>query len=239
MELLSIHLKSVHLETDDMRMERFSRTYESALTKRPSIKITQGKLFDCSECGIISENREEHNNHIQCVHNSGVTIVDNDVQEDEDNYEDESDEDELDYEMKEQPKDVEKEKRQSISFKSDSEEFNHGLEKLKKLLAKGAKYNFNGCKIKVKEDVIVGKTTTVEVTKDDLTGTAGIRFYSSKMSGNQVVISRQAKQKFALTEALALNIVKVLLDAHLNKSLTDEFFNQLKKTVQFKNHSKD
>ena len=63
-------------------------------------------------------------------------------------------------------------KKQTISFKSDSEEFNNGLLKLKKLLTKGSKYNFNGCEIKVKEDIKVGKTTKVEVSTDKITGTA-------------------------------------------------------------------
>ena len=81
----------------------------------------------------------------------------------------------------------------------------------------------------MKDEIRVGKTTKVEVRTDKLTGTAGIRFYSSKQSGNQVVVSRQAKQKFALTEALAHNVVKVLLNAHINKTLTEDFVKKLEK----------
>ena len=70
---------------------------------------------------------------------------------------------------------------------------------------------------------------TVHVNTGKIKGTAGLRFFSSKDSGEAVTVSRQTKQKYELTEALATHFVKVILDAHFNNTLTEDFVEQLKK----------
>lgn len=91
-------------------------------------------------------------------------------------------------------------KKMTISFTDESEDFQKGLEKLKSLVTKGACYNFNGVEIHVKDEVKVGKVTTVEVSTPKVKGTAGIRFYSSRKSGTQVVVTRQAGQDFEVSK---------------------------------------
>ena len=115
-----------------------------------------------------------------------------------------------------------------MRFMGNSEEFNEAVLKLKQFFTKGSKYNFDGCEIIVNEDTKAAKTTAVLVSTGTIKGSAGIRFYSSKESGESVVVCKQSKEKYLLAKALAFHFVKVILEAHLNKTLTDEFVKQLK-----------
>ena len=69
----------------------------------------------------------------------------------------------------------------------------------------------------------------VHVSTGKLKGTAGISFFSSKESGESLTVTRQKGQSYSLTDALASNFVKVILDAHLNIILNEDFVRQLKK----------
>ena len=130
---------------------------------------------------------------------------------------DESDEEaDHSYEVKVQPKNSEGDKRQNIKLLCKSEDFSEGLEKLKGLLKKGAQFNFNGCELKVDDEIKVGKTATIHVNTDKLKGKVGIRFYSCKKEGQSVVVMKQSGQDYALVQSLT-------------KQLTDDFISQLQK----------
>ena len=65
MELLSIHMKNVHGETDHNRISRLTQTFTSE-SKRESEKgenFVQHKIPDCSECGIVFGTSDEMKTH--------------------------------------------------------------------------------------------------------------------------------------------------------------------------------
>ena len=66
---------------------------------------------------ILLNSYDDFNNQNHSVHDDSVIFIEHEEQDDEDNYKDENDEEDLDYEIKIQPKDVEDEKKQTISFK--------------------------------------------------------------------------------------------------------------------------
>ena len=43
------------------------------------------------------------------------------------------------------------------------------------------------------------------------------------------MVMKQSGQDYALVQSLTNNFVKVVIEAHLNKQLTDDFISQLKK----------
>ena len=57
MEFLNLHMKTVHQETDSMRMDRLAKTvkkvkiYEGKEVKIDSTKMS--KSLDCRECGVM------------------------------------------------------------------------------------------------------------------------------------------------------------------------------------------
>ena len=71
MEYLSVHMKSVHNESDHERIERLSQTFKSVTFKEDNEEIwkVQPKSFDCVECGEIFSSREE-----QTIHNKNHHI---------------------------------------------------------------------------------------------------------------------------------------------------------------------
>ena len=133
------------------------------------------------------------------------------------------------YVIEVQPKNGVEEKRQNIKFIGNSEDFNDGLLKIKDIVTKGSRYNFDGCEIRIKDEVKVGRPTTIEVTTENLNGTAGLRLYFLKKSKASIAVCKQANQGFAVVEALATHFVKPLLDAHHNKVLDDDFIKELRR----------
>ena len=78
LEVLNVHMKMVHQESDHSRIERLAQTIGSALTQDSStqniIKVQQ--LYDCSECGIIFKTSEEQNEH---NNNNHVTLTEKNI----------------------------------------------------------------------------------------------------------------------------------------------------------------
>ena len=160
----------------------------------------------CMICEKNFTSSEDMNEHMLNVHPSVVhdIIVINHLEEGK-NYQKDpripAVKIDMEYEVKVQPKEAEKEKKQSIKFYSNSKEFSEGLEKMKGLITKGSTYNVDGCEIRVVEDLLVGKSATIEVGTEELNGTVGIKFCSSKKNGTAVVVNKKSKQDFALVSA--------------------------------------
>ena len=209
------------------------KTKEQFMAHGCTTNEMNNKELKCKVCDNNITSSEDMNQHMLNMHPSVVhdIIVIEDLNEDEDKHEDTKLPEncfDIEYETEVQPKGVEKEKRQRIKFFSNSEDFTEGINKMKELITKGSIYNVDGCEIKVKEDIKEGKITKIEVRTEELNGTTGIKFCSSKKHGTAVVISRLSKQDFALVSAVACNFVKPILDSHLNKTLTTEFIKRLK-----------
>ena len=236
MEFLNLHMKTVNQETDSMRMDRLAKTVKKVIIdERKEVRIdsTQiSKSLDCSECGVMFKRNKDKNNHIKNDHEHKEDFTN--VVKEEVIPDSEVDTDDLDYKIKYQPKGAEREKRTGIKFLGDSEEFNQGVRKLKELFKKDSKYSFEGCEVKISEDVKALKTLTVHVSTGNLKGTAGIKSFSFKESGESLTVTRQKGQAYALTDALATNFVKVILDTHLNNILNDDFVQQLEKHSIYK-----
>ena len=64
-EVLEVHMKKVHLESDHNRLERLSKTFEP-VKRTKAIKVCS---YDCTECGILFSSLEEQRCHIENYHN--------------------------------------------------------------------------------------------------------------------------------------------------------------------------
>ena len=196
-------------------------------------KVNKTKI-ECHICGICCISMKNLNDHMTELHPTvtrDIIIIKDDSEDKVVNIIKENkweNDDEPEYTIETQPKNAVEDKKQNIKFTGDSEDFNEGLKKLKDIVTKGSKYNFNGCEIRIKDEVKVGRPTTIEVTTDILSGTAGLRFYFLKKSKASVAVCKQAGQGFAVVEALPSNFIKPLLDAHQNKVLNNDFINRLK-----------
>ena len=72
MEYLNIHMKNMHQETDDMGIQRLTKTVKASVSPTPSViqEVLEPKLtiFDCTDCGLIFKTSEEHMAHINMNH---------------------------------------------------------------------------------------------------------------------------------------------------------------------------
>ena len=68
MEVLNMHMKSIHQESDSDRIERLALTIGSALAQ-DSNKVKKSQ--DCSECGTLFSNSQEKDDHEKNHHTHG------------------------------------------------------------------------------------------------------------------------------------------------------------------------
>ena len=69
LEVLNVHMKTVHKESDNDRIERLALTIGSALAQDSNlIKTSQ----DCTECGLIFNTSQEKKNHDNKDHTNTV-----------------------------------------------------------------------------------------------------------------------------------------------------------------------
>ena len=61
MDILRVHMKSVHQESDHNRLERLLKTFEPVQSK----DLSNIKSLDCTECGIIFSSTEDQKSHIE------------------------------------------------------------------------------------------------------------------------------------------------------------------------------
>ena len=62
MELLNVHFKSVHNESQNDKITRVTATIEKSNSSKITTKLP---IFDCSECGVIFQTSKEQNDHIR------------------------------------------------------------------------------------------------------------------------------------------------------------------------------
>ena len=68
MQDLNKHMTLVHQETDSIRIERLTRTFEAMERKTQESSVTNYKLYDCSECGDLFVSSDQLNSHIRKHH---------------------------------------------------------------------------------------------------------------------------------------------------------------------------
>ena len=73
MEILYVHMKLVHEESDDLRITRHTQTFQAVVSKAQHISeenhVKESQIFGCSECGLIFSTLEGqimHNNNQHC-----------------------------------------------------------------------------------------------------------------------------------------------------------------------------
>ena len=229
-------MKMTHGETDSMRLERYERLMLQGSVSTPTIESNGKKIFDCSECGLFFKTEVISNEHNVNQHSNGLSSA-KPKDEEEFNFEHDiflvdteggninietkfssDDNVEKKYEIEYLPDKVAKEKKMYIKIHEESEDFDYALRKVEGLLKKDSEYNFEGCQVKVKEDLKVGKPAKIEVSTENIKGFAGVRFLSSRKHGKSFVISRSSKNEFDVVEALTLRFVKPILDLNLNSN---------------------
>ena len=65
---LNKHMIQVHQETDSMRIERLTMTFEAMERKTKADSLINSKLFDCSECGDLFVSSDQLKSHIKKHH---------------------------------------------------------------------------------------------------------------------------------------------------------------------------
>ena len=72
MEMLNVHMRNVHQESDNDRMIRVTEVVKSVVQQESMHvnNVRQMNIFDCSECGLLFQTREEQNSHNQKDHAS-------------------------------------------------------------------------------------------------------------------------------------------------------------------------
>ena len=73
MEILNVHMKQVHEESDHTIITRLTQTFQAVVSKAQYISeeshVKEPQIFDCSECGLIFSTLEAqimHNNNQHC-----------------------------------------------------------------------------------------------------------------------------------------------------------------------------
>ena len=66
-------MKSVHDESDHLRIKRLTETFEAAIKQEPIakdevLKPTNAKSLDCTECGVLFITFQEQKNHKEQHH---------------------------------------------------------------------------------------------------------------------------------------------------------------------------
>ena len=86
MEILNTHMKILHNETDNMRIERLTITIDNDVNRKftdnENTSSQSLKIFDCTECGIIFPTAEEQKSHNEKEHDSKINNLDNLQKED-------------------------------------------------------------------------------------------------------------------------------------------------------------
>ena len=68
MQDLNKHMAVMHKESDHMRIERLTQTFEADMKKTSVISKNYDKLYDCSECGDLFVTWDQLNKHIERHH---------------------------------------------------------------------------------------------------------------------------------------------------------------------------
>ena len=103
------------------------------------------------------------------------------------------------------------------------------------MFQKGAEYDIDGVEIKVK-DQPSSQPVQVDIRCEKTKGMAAIKLYPGK--DNAIVVTRPSKQESKPTMVLALQVVKRILGALLNKTLSDEGLKRLIESSNKKNVNK-
>ena len=154
MESLDVHMKNVHLETDNDRITRLTATFSSIFKPEPMISIIEkSNIFDCSECGVIFKNFKDMEDHINNAHKvtEAVTKTKDSkeafkFQFDEGETDSSSDEDEITTQNFVEHKwgDNLPEEPTGINFKAKTNIFKQAVAKVKTVFRKGSKNVRNG-----------------------------------------------------------------------------------------------
>ena len=141
MEILNVHMRNVHHESDSDRIVRVTELVKSVVRQDSTNVDNVGvmNIFDCSECGLWFQTREEQNSHNQKDHASELiceVIEENKVEENLiDNTESENSSSEEDSEEEEENINIEYQyNEESETFKGNKPLFVQSVITLKRLI---------------------------------------------------------------------------------------------------------
>ena len=78
-EVLSVHMKNIHNESDSMRITRLEKLIYLAVQKESIIKEVQIiKSYDCTECGILFGTSGQQSDHNDKYHKIKVVFIEPD-----------------------------------------------------------------------------------------------------------------------------------------------------------------
>ena len=238
MEVLSVHMKLVHNETDSMRIDRLSETVKSTMcNKSINIKIISDKKhvsFDCTECGLIFVTEEKMKGHND-EHHVGqdtkeekeiflINDIENISSDDDDITEEEGDIN-IEYEYSEE----------GNTFKGNKPAFVQAVIEVKELVIKqkGSSKIINNHKLSVKDVKIIdyGLEAVVEIFNGKLKGLARITIWGPSKSGKgklknkcTVMVQRYPGYEKSFSKMVSINIIKPLLDSHLKGEAWNSLF---------------
>ena len=237
---LNTHMAFKHQETDSMRIERLTTMVDGVVNKSSEIngyKEAPGKLFDCSECGIIMGTSEEMNMHIKNKHSIKLDIqvssvienlIDNviDLSESEQSLSEEdggSDEEEeeinIDYDY------YVEEESSAETYKGKRPLFVQAVKALKEVIKEkgdvnGKRINSHRMVIKDVRNISYGIEADVEILTDKNKGLAKIKIWGPSKSAKQkqkcsINITKYPHYDGKWATILSRKIIKPLLDSFL------------------------
>ena len=237
---LNTHMALKHQETDSMRVERLTSMVDAVVNNTSEKKVLReatGKVFDCSECGILMGTSEEMKEHIKKKHtiksDSHVSsvienIIDNviDLSETEnDSSEEDGGSDEEDEEINIEYDYSYEEESSAEAYKGKKPLFVQAVKALKDVIKEkgdshGKRINKYRMVIKDVRNISYGIEADVEIQTEKNKGLAKVKIWGPSKSAKQkhkcsINITKYPHYDGKWVKILSRKIIKPLLDSFL------------------------
>ena len=80
-QVMNVHMKNIHSETDDLRIKRLENFIGMTLQQESIMKKVQvSKSFDCTECGLLFDTQGQQREHYEKNHIKQVIVIEPDTE---------------------------------------------------------------------------------------------------------------------------------------------------------------
>ena len=228
MEVLGVHMKKVHLESDHNRIDRLFNTFEPMQIKGSG----NFSSFDCTECGILFSSIEDQRSHNEKQHKVKCSIVKSEeILVDSGSDSEQEDYDDLAYyDIEFTPKEPSQEEKTGVSFKGDSEEFESAHKVLENMMNKArTSYDVEGNKVLVKSVPKASRITIEITTVNGEKGCVGLQFHNPKKGKKSFRLTKPKREESKFLIALAEKVFKPLLKGLITGDLNESSLKKLEK----------
>ena len=246
METLNTHMKSVHDESDHMRIIRLTESFEAAIKQQQIGKtedFTQinAKSLDCTECGVIFLTLKEQEIHIE-QHPTKQEIYKEDIKEENTCKENDDKEDgEVDPEVVIVEQGAVPYKmgcwggeEKEYSFGGKRKDFAQATLEIKRLFFTNKEYEISGIKLalvsKNKDEKGTGQNFLISVEKTGEKGKAMLKTWDKNTKKEYKMVVLKAKESDLKYVRMLAGVIKILLD----KNISGEGWSEMKSVNKVK-----